>query len=374
MPARDTPITEVPYTLTRLGILMKPDPNEPFEAEGVLNPAAAWGPDGRLYIFPRLVGKGNVSRIGVGEIIIEDGVPVRVERLGVALAPDRGWEHGNEHGGTEDARITWIAELERYVMTYVAFGPLGPQSALAVSTDLMEWKRLGPIQFAYVDELDTDLNLFPNKDTVWFPELVPGPNGELCFALLHRPMWDLAFLHQENPPIPAGITDPRPAIWMSYVRAHDALADITALCRPFGHRLVASSKYDWEVLKIGGGPPPIRVPEGWLLLHHGVSGSIDGDGFQPENLRNVYYAAGGMILDDEHPERVIARTSEPLMRPETDEEMTGQVPNVVFPTAIFEIDQSLFVLYGMADSQIGVARLERAETPVAQVIVDTVAL
>ncbi len=37
----------------------------------------------------------------------------------------------------------------------------------------------------------------------------------------------------------------------------------------------------------------------------------------------------------------------------------GQVPNVVFPTAIVEIGQALFVLYGMADSQIGLARLER---------------
>ncbi len=361
MPAFPTFTAEVPYTLTRLGTLMSPDPNEPFEVEGVLNPATAWGQDGRLYIFPRLVGRGNVSRVGRGEVIIEDGVPVRVERLGVVLAPDRGWEHGNGHGGIEDPRITWIAELESYVMTYVAFGPLGPHPALAVSTDLVEWKRLGPVQFGYMDELDTDLNLFPNKDTVWFPEAVPGPDGEPCFALLHRPMWELGFLNQEKPPLPAGIVDDRAAIWISYVRAEDAEVDISALCRPFGHRLVAGSEYDWESLKIGGGPPPIRVPEGWLLLHHGVSGRIVGDGFQPENQKNVYYAAGAMILDAEHPERVIARTAEPLLRPETDEEMTGQVPNVVFPTAIVEIDEALFVLYGMADSQIGVARLERAE-------------
>jgi Predicted glycosylase len=70
-----------------------------------------------------------------------------------------------------------------------------------------------------------------------------------------------------------------------------------------------------------------------------------------------------MILDAEHPERVIARTVEPLMRPETAEETTGQVSNVVFPTAIVEIDHALFVFYGMADSQIGMARLERVEAP-----------
>jgi beta-1,2-mannobiose phosphorylase / 1,2-beta-oligomannan phosphorylase len=33
------------------------------------------------------------------------------------------------------------------------------------------------------------------------------------------------------------------------------------------------------------------------------------------------------------------------------------VPNVVFPTAIEEIDGQQFVFYGMADSSIGVAHL-----------------
>ena len=35
-----------------------------MEAEGVLNPAAVRGPDGKLSLFPRLVAKGNYSRIG----------------------------------------------------------------------------------------------------------------------------------------------------------------------------------------------------------------------------------------------------------------------------------------------------------------------
>ena len=35
------------------------------------------------------------------------------------------------------------------------------------------------------------------------------------------------------------------------------------------------------------------------------------------------------------------------------------MPNVVFPTAIEEIDGVHFVFYGMADSKIGVARLDR---------------
>ncbi|MDQ1721101.1 MAG: beta,2-mannobiose phosphorylase / 1,2-beta-oligomannan phosphorylase, partial [Pseudonocardiales bacterium] len=42
----------------------------------------------------------------------------------------------------------------------------------------------------------------------------------------------------------------------------------------------------------------------------------------------------------------------------TEDERGGIVPNVVFPTAVEEIDGTHFVFYGMADSKIGVARLE----------------
>jgi predicted GH43/DUF377 family glycosyl hydrolase len=35
------------------------------------------------------------------------------------------------------------------------------------------------------------------------------------------------------------------------------------------------------------------------------------------------------------------------------------VPNVVFPTAIEEIEGVSYVFYGMADTRIGVARLDR---------------
>lgn len=345
-----------PYALTRLGTLMQPDPADPLEAEGVLNPASARGADGELYLYPRLVATGNVSRVGRARVRIEAGRPVGVERLGTVLGPERGWEHGTAHGGTEDPRITHIPLLGVHVMSYVAFGPLGPVPALAVSADGVEWRRLGPIRFGYDDELGTDLSLFPNKDVVLFPEPVPGPDGRISFAMLHRPMWELTFARPgEEPPLPAGLLDHRPSIWVSYVPAEAALADIRALARPSGHRVVAAPEFAWEALKIGAGTPPIRVPEGWLVLHHGVSGEIKGSTFTPQT--NVNYAAGAMILDPADVSRVIARTAEPLMCPETADETAGTVPNVVFPTAVEEIDGARYVFYGMADARIGVAEL-----------------
>jgi beta-1,2-mannobiose phosphorylase / 1,2-beta-oligomannan phosphorylase len=70
----------------------------------------------------------------------------------------------------------------------------------------MGWRRLGPLRFAYQPELDTDLNLFPNKDCVWFPEPVPGPSGSPAYAMLHRPMWDLSWIRPgEGTHVPTGI-------------------------------------------------------------------------------------------------------------------------------------------------------------------------
>jgi hypothetical protein len=50
------------FELHRLGVLMEPEPGNPQEIEGVLNPAAVRGPDGALYLFPRLVARGWPTR------------------------------------------------------------------------------------------------------------------------------------------------------------------------------------------------------------------------------------------------------------------------------------------------------------------------
>ncbi|TDL45613.1 glycoside hydrolase family 130 protein [Microbacterium oleivorans] len=352
--------THVPYRLTRVGVVMTPAQGDPNEVEGVLNPGSGRGPDGELYLLPRLVAEGNVSRVGLARVVIEDGVPTSVEREGVVLEPDRGWERGVGNAGVEDPRVTRIETLGLHVMTYVAYGPLGPRTAIAVSSDLREWRRLGPALFRYQDDLDMDLNLFHNKDTVFFPEPVTAPDGREALAVLHRPMWDLG----ETKPgqgvrVPAGVDDDeRQSIWISYIPLAAVREDLSALTLWEQHRFVAGPEFPFEALKIGGGPPPRRVPEGWLVLHHGVTGVLESAFAQQQK---VNYAAGAIILDRDDPSKVVARTPEPLLAPETDDERSGIVPNVVFPTAIEEVDGRLFVFYGMADSKIGVALLERTD-------------
>jgi predicted GH43/DUF377 family glycosyl hydrolase len=338
---------------------MEPSPSDPREAEGVLNPASARSPDGDLYLFPRMVAKGNYSRIGRARVIFDkSGKPSGVERLGVVLEPDEAWEQNPVTAGVEDPRIVFMPGLKAYVMTYAAYGPLGPRIGLAVSRDSLKWERLGPVSFAYEPSLKTDLNLYPNKDAMFFPEPVPGPGGRPTYAMLHRPMWNLSpDSSAVGLPLPAGVTDPRQSIWMSFVAAGIVDRDVRALTRLDRHRQLAQPQQPWEATKIGGGTPPIRVPEGWLIIYHGVTkGEAPPGGRVP-----VRYVAGAMILDPQDVSRVLFRSVRPLLEPESKEEREGIVDNVVFPTAIdARPDGEADVYYGMADFRIGAARLRRS--------------
>ena len=92
----------------------------------------------------------------------------------------------------------------------------------------------------------------------------------------------------------------------------------------------------------------------WRLKKSALSNDRDVD-HQPY----VHYSAGAMLLDLEDPRKILYRSAEPTLAPETDEERAGVVPNVVFPTGIDpRANGRVDVYYGMADSAIGVARLD----------------
>jgi predicted GH43/DUF377 family glycosyl hydrolase len=166
------------FNLQRLGILMEPEPGNPQEVEGVLNPAAARGRDGELYLFPRLVAQGNYSRIGIARVRFnEAGDPAGVERLGIALQPEADYElRPDGSGGCEDPRITFVEPMQRYMMTYTAFSSRGPRIALAASKDLFHWQRLGLATFASRHRIEfSDVD---DKDASLFPVAIPNPSGE----------------------------------------------------------------------------------------------------------------------------------------------------------------------------------------------------
>src|SRR5579871_4106319 len=178
-----TPATEVHVSLERLGVIMRSDRARPEESGGVLNPASARGRDGHLYLFPRIVEAPNCSRVGIARVLFgSDGTPTGVERLGVALEPREEYELNTATGGgVEDPRITYSARLDRYLMTYVAYGPRGSRVAVAVSDDLFTWTRLGVVDFA--TENGIEMNAYVNKDAIIFPEPVRAPGDEMSLCM-----------------------------------------------------------------------------------------------------------------------------------------------------------------------------------------------
>jgi beta-1,2-mannobiose phosphorylase / 1,2-beta-oligomannan phosphorylase len=343
----------VPFQMRRLGVIMRGDPDNPDEVLGVLNPAAARAPDGKLFLFPRIVAASNYSRVGIAEVIFDaHGDPTRVERRGYALEPTESYEQNARTAGCEDARITYVEPLRRYLITYTAYGPLGPRIALAESGDLLSWRRLGPIKFAFDPFLGVDFDLYDNKDAVLFPEPVRDPHGRPALALIHRP----AHAQGGMIVVPRSVTEQRASIWISYCDVEQVRREPSALLTWRDHQLLATPERPWEEAKIGGGTPPIRTTLGWLMLYHGVAGTIlEGVDHQPY----VRYSAGAMVLDLDDPRNILYRSSEPILAPETEEERTGVVSNVVFPTGIDPgANGRVDIYYGMADSAIGVARLD----------------
>jgi predicted GH43/DUF377 family glycosyl hydrolase len=257
--------------LQRLGQIMEPEPGNPMEVEGILNPAAARGPDGNLYLFPRYVAKGNYSRIGIAKVHFNDaGDPVGVERLGIALEPEAEYElRSDGSGGCEDPRITFVEPLKRYLMTYTALSPRGPRIAIAISKDLFHWKRLGLATFEPYDGIDF-VNV-DNKDAVLFPVAIPNHKGKMQMAILHRPLFqgtrpeETVFQSKTRK-----VDIDHESIWISYcpMPFNNPEPDHIGLFNS-NHRL-ATPVSPWERLKIGGGTPPILTRHGWLIVYHGV--------------------------------------------------------------------------------------------------------
>lgn len=346
--------------IRRLGLLMTPQPGNPAEAEGVLNPAAVRGPDGDLYLFPRLVGAGNYSRIGVARVRFGDtGEPSTVERLGIALEPQAAYERRPDgRGGCEDPRVTFVQPLGHYIMTYTAFTANGPRIALAASEDLRHWQRLGLATFEPYEGVEFEG--VDNKDASVFPIAIPDPSGHPALALLHRPLFPGTTPEDKVDGRESGPPDlHRESIWISYRAIAGSGGVPERLCHFTSHHRLADPQAPWEQLKIGGGTPPILTRHGWLIIYHGVNITAQPAAGHPR----LCYSAGLMLLSEAHPHMVRYRSAEPVLTPQLPQERRGTIADIVFPTGIDRRDDlgqpdRFDVYYGMADYMIGVARLD----------------
>ncbi|MBV9718396.1 MAG: glycosidase [Candidatus Eremiobacteraeota bacterium] len=330
-------------------MVLKPSAN--LGASGILNPACARLRDNTLQLYPRMVAPGNISRIGsFGARESVDGAPT-VEFEGFALEPEVPYElrDGSQGYGCEDPRVTFVPAIDRYVMAYVAFGPRGPEVAVAASEDGLRWNRLGLVQFE-----GSDLP-FADKDAAFFPEPVLSGAGVESLALYHRPTLQLSATDANAAiaEIEALPPERREGISIAYVPLENVRKDLSALCNVSETHRLTMPPANWGAIKVGAGAPPIRIAEGWLSIIHGVDRLA-----HPDGGTLLRYCAGVIIHDLRHLEDVVFRSQEPLFVPESGAELQGAVGHVVFPTGIDRIGEREFdIYYGMADYESGCGRL-----------------
>ncbi len=243
-----------------------------------------------------------------------DGLTVKSIEQRPELFPTMLWEEY----GLEDPRITQIGST--YFITYVAVSAtLGICTALLSTTDFLTFQRHGII-------FPTD-----NKDATLFPEMIAGK-----FSLYHRPM---SFAGMTKATIVLAHS-PDLFHWGEYL-------DVMTTAQAGG----------WDSDRIGAGPPPLRTPDGWLSLYHGVQ-------FQSDYDVIGRYSVGAFVADLDHPELIRARTSKPILQPETEFEQNGFVPNVIFPTGLVpakDNPDSLLLFYGAADQSTAVMQVSQQE-------------
>ncbi len=274
------------------------------------------------------------------------------------MEPEANYElRPNGSGGCEDPRVTFIEPLQRYLMSYTAFSPNGPRTALAISADLFHWDRLGLARFAPFQ--DIDFAHVDNKDASLFPVAIPNHAGKMQMGILHRPLFPGTLPEETAYKSKSRLVDlDHESIWISYCPMPDEGVEPNHTGLFNSHHRLATPVSSWERLKIGGGTPPILTKHGWLIIYHGVC-----DLAEENEAPQFCYSAGVMILSKEHPRKILYRSVNPVLRPELLVERSGMIDNVVFPTGIDRRDDlglpdRFDVYYGMADDRIGVARLD----------------
>jgi predicted GH43/DUF377 family glycosyl hydrolase len=300
-----------------------------FEASALFNPSIVPHPDQtdapkgglRFILSLRAVGEGHVSSLTfrAGTIAADGSLAVdptarlaSSPRIGyrvsgpigddveVIFKPD---QHISERvifpvtesqsNGIEDARFVEFSDggQKTYYATYTAYSGRAIRSELIETKDFLSF-RMSPLRGSAAR----------NKGMALFPRRIGGK-----YAMIAR---------QDNENL--------------YLIYSDDLYTWDG-----GHAIL-KPEFPWEFVQIGNCGSPIELDEGWLLLTHGVG-----------PVRK--YSIGAALLDKNDPSKVLARSREPLLRPEPSER-EGYVPNVVYTCgAMRHIDQ-IILPYAISDT------------------------
>jgi predicted GH43/DUF377 family glycosyl hydrolase len=198
-----------------------------------------------------------------------------------------------QSNGIEDARFVAFEDggATRYLGTYTAYSGRAIRSEMVETADFTTF-RLRPLTGAAA--VNKGMSLFPRKIDGRYAMVARQDNENLHLIYsddLHH--WDSG----------------------------------EVLLRPV---------HPWEFVQIGNCGSPIELDEGWLLLTHGVGA-----------VRR--YSIGAVLLDKRDPSRVLARSREPLVRPEASER-EGYVPNVVYTCGGIRHGERIILPYAVSDT------------------------
>jgi predicted GH43/DUF377 family glycosyl hydrolase len=300
-----------------------------FEAAALFNPSIVDHPDQsgvppnsrRFVLSVRAVGEGHISsltfRTGLisadGSVTLDPTAPLasipRVQsrtsgpngdEIELVFRPDEDLSERvifpvtlSQSNGIEDARFVKFDAGDRtiYYATFTAYSGREIRSELIETNDFLSF-RISPLQGTAAQ----------NKGMGLFPRKLDGK-----FAMIAR---------QDNENLYLIYSDDL-HVWNGGV----------AILKP---------RFPWEFVQIGNCGAPIELDEGWLLLTHGVG-----------PVRK--YSIGAVLLDKDDPSKVIARSREPLIRPEP-AEREGYVPNVVYTCGAMRHHDQIVLPYAVSDT------------------------
>lgn len=291
--------------------ILIPDRNNPWESEAsfngcVIREGDTWHMVYRAQGAPQKIGAAEIPLSTIGHAISNDGVRFRTRRQ--FIRPYFSWEQF----GCEDPRITKIGDTYYIFYTALSVYPFAPQGihvGVALTKDFET--ILGKHQ----------VTTFNSKAMALFPEKINGKFAALITA------------HTDLPPSKIGLIyfDHEYDIWSTNVwdRWYASLDE----------HVIPLLRNANDQIEIGA--PPVKTDAGWLIVYcyiYDYRGS------------NKVFGIEAALLDAEHPEKILGRTSEPILVPQKQYELYGIVPNVIFPSGAIVDDNTLRIYYGAADT------------------------
>jgi predicted GH43/DUF377 family glycosyl hydrolase len=310
-----------------------------FEASALFNPSIVRHPDQsgapengcRFILSLRAVGEGHISSLTFrsGSIAADGSVTVdptarlasvpkirtRTSKVNgddveVIFGPDEELSErvifpitDSQSNGIEDARFVEFNDGGRktFYATYTAYSGRAIRSELLETTNFQSF-RMSPLSGSAAR----------NKGMALFPKKINGR-----YAMIGRQ--DNENLH---------------LIYSDDLYTWD------------GGRPILQPEYPWEFVQIGTCGSPIELDDCWLLFTHGVGA-----------VRK--YSIGAVLLDKNDPAKVLARSREPLVRPEPTER-EGYVPNVVYTCGAMRHGERIVLPYAISDTFSNFATLKIA--------------